>query len=149
MTMFRSVAAVFSALILAFLGVVLVELMSSVLHPFPPGFDQNSGEAMRDHVARYPNGVLFVCAIGWWLTVLVSCWLATRLGAYRHPAHGMVVGLILLGLAVLNMAMLPYPPWFWINMIAFPACIASGIWSARRPIQPEPPRGVSPQANLR
>jgi hypothetical protein len=134
---FRSVASVFSALILAFLGVILVELMSSILHPFPPGFDRTSVESITDYVAHYPDGVLFVCAIGWWLTVLVSCSLATRLGAYRHPAHGMAVGLILLGLVVLNMAMLPYPLWFWINVIAVPVCMASGIWLARRKIQPQ------------
>jgi hypothetical protein len=127
----RGAAAVVGALILAFIGVIGVELMSSMLHPVPPGFDPSDLEACKEHVSRYPAAVLFLCGVGWWLTVLASCWMATRLGANRHPAHGLVVGLILLGLAVFNIAMLPYPGWFWINAITFPACCMLGVWLAR------------------
>ena len=129
---FQSVAVVLGALILAFVGVVGVEFVSSILHPFPPGSDPTDMESCKAHVARYPTGVLLLCAVGWWLTVFASCWLATRLGANRHPGHSVVVGLILLAMAVLNMAMLPYPTWFWINVIAFPASGLFGIWVARR-----------------
>lgn len=132
MKIVRSVISVLAALVLAFAGMIGVELVSSRLHPLPPGFDINSFDAMCEHVARYPSGVLFLCAIGWWLTVLVSCWVATRLGTARHSAHGILVGLVLLGLAVMNMAMLPYPRWFWVNVIMFPASTLLGIWLARR-----------------
>ncbi len=136
----HSFVVVIGCLFLAFAGVVGVELMSSILHPFPPGIDPTDMETCKAHVARYPTGVLLLCAVGWWLTVLASCWLATRLGANRHPAHGIVVGSILLALTVCNMAMLPYPSWFWVNLLTFPACCLGGIWLARRgmkpPIQP-------------
>lgn len=136
MAIVRSIASVILALILAFLGVIGVEWMSSILHPFPPGFDQTSMEAMCEHVARYPPLVLLLCAVGWWLTVLASCWLATRIGARRHAAHGIVVGVILLGMAILNMSLLPYPLWFWMNVIIFPACCALGTWWAQKSIVP-------------
>ena len=135
MILIRGIAVVSGALILALAGVVGVELMSSILHPFPTGVDPTNMEACKAHVARYPTGVLLVCDTGWWLTVFASCWLATRLGANRHPAHGIVVGLILLALAVFNMAMLPYPSWFWINLITFPACCLGAIWLARRGVR--------------
>lgn len=135
MSLFRGIAAVIGALILAFAGVIGVELMSSILHPLPPGVDPTSMEACMAHVARYPTGVLLLCAVGWWLTVLASCWLATRCGVNRHPAHGIIVGFILTALAVFNMAMLPYPSWFWINLITFPACCLGGIWLARRGVR--------------
>ncbi len=132
MSLIRGFAVVIGALILAIAGFIAVELMSSVLHPFPPGVNPTDMEACRAHVARYPTGVLLLCGVGWWLTVLASSWLATRLGANRHPAHGIIVGLILLALAVCNMAMLPYPIWFWINVIMFPVCSAGGIWRGRQ-----------------
>lgn len=132
----RGVAAFIGALILAFAGIVGVELVSSILHPFPSGVDPINMEACREHVASYPTGVLLLCATGWWLTVFISCWLATRLGANRHPVHGVVVGLIFLAMAILNMSMLPYPSWFWINLIAFPASGLLGIWGARRGYNP-------------
>ena len=135
---FRSLGVVIGALLLAFVGFAGVEVISSILHPFPPGIDPTDMAACKAHVARYPTGVLLLCTVGWWLTVLASCWMATRLGANRHPAHGIVVGLILLALAIMNMAMLPYPTWFWINLIAFPACCLSGIRLARRGVKQGP-----------
>ncbi len=138
----RGAAAVIAALILAIIGVIGVEFISSILHPFPPSVDQSDIEACKEHVARYPTGVLLLCAIGWWLSVFASCWMATRMGFNRHPAHGIMVGLILLALAVLNMAMLPYPGWFWINLLTFPACSALGIWLGRDEL-PRKPRQAS------
>jgi uncharacterized protein YacL len=62
-----------------------------------------------------------VAVVAWGLTTFVSAWLATRLGSGRHRAHGIVVGLILLALVVMNMSMLPYPVWFWVaNLLVFP-----------------------------
>jgi hypothetical protein len=53
----------------------------------------------------------------WAVAPFAGAWLATRLGTNRHPAHGYVVGAILLALAGLNMAMLPYPVWFPIVIV--------------------------------
>ena len=128
----RGIAAVIAALLLSFVGFVGVEFVSSVLHPFPPGADPADMEVCRAHVARYPTGVLLLCAVGWWLSVFAGGWLATRLGTNRHVAHGIIVGMILLAMAVANMMMLPYPSWFWINLLTFPAFCAAGIWLARR-----------------
>ncbi len=125
----RSVGAVIAGLIIATVFVIGVEWMSSILHPFPPGADPTDIETCRAHVARYPTGVLLLCSLGWGLGTLASSWLAARLGPKRHAAHGIAVGLILLALAVANMAMLPYPAWFWIiNLIVFPA----GFWFGAR-----------------
>ena len=56
----------------------------------------------------------------------------TRLGTARHPAHGIVVGALLLSLAAFNMAMLPYPIWFPIvNVVTFPLGTILGVRLAR------------------
>lgn len=132
----RGLASIVAAMILSIVGVIGVELMSSILHPLPADADPHNMEVMCEHVARYPTGVLLLCAIGWWLTVLASCWLATRLGANRHPIHGAVVGLVLFSLAILNVSMLPYPTWFWINAIAIPASGLVGTWLGGRGYRP-------------
>ena len=110
----RSVGAAIAGLIAATVFVVGVEYMSSILHPFPPGANPTDLAACRAHVARYPAEVLLLASMGWGLCALASSWLAVRIGPKRHAAHGIVVGLILLALAITNMAMLPYPAWFWI-----------------------------------
>lgn len=128
----RSMIAIVLALVLALILVIGIEAVSSVLHPLPPGLDPADLEALKAHVARYPPAVLFLGGLGWGLTTLVSAWLATRLGAGRHPAHGILVGSLLLAAAVTNMLMLPYPIWFWIlNLVILPLSICLGTWLGR------------------
>lgn len=140
----RSVAAVVAGLVVAMILVVLVEFGSSIVHPFPPGFDPNDFEACKAHVARYPGWVLAVVVAAWGLTTFLGSWVAARLGTGRHRAHGIVVGLILLGLAIMNMSMLPYPIWFWVgNLVAFPL----GFYFGSRLGGPRPSTGGGPAAD--
>ncbi len=142
----RSVGSVIAGLSVAFFFVIGVEFMSSIVHPFPPGVDPTDPEACRAHVARYPASVLMLVVFLWGMAVFVSSWLATRLGTGRHPAHGFVVGAILFAAVVFNMAMLPYPNWFWLNLVVFPISFVGGATRAmKRPVQPLPFDG--PPAN--
>lgn len=128
----RSAASVIAGLIVALLFVIGVEGVSSILHPFPPGLDPTDFEACKAHVARYPADVLGFVVLAWGTAVFVSSWLSTRLGTGKHLAHGIVVGSILLAAVVFNMAMLPYPNWFWLNLIVFPISFIGGAKVAQR-----------------
>jgi hypothetical protein len=121
------VIAVVLALVLALALLSGVEVMSSILHPEPPGLKPDDLDAIKEHVARYPPAVLLLGGLAWGLATFLSAWLATRLGAGRHPAHGILVGSILLVAAIANMLMLPYPVWFWIlNLVLFPVGFCLG-----------------------
>ncbi len=123
----RSVASVILSLLVAMVLVIAVEGFSAVVHPFPPGFNGTPDE-MYEHVARYPDWVLAVGVVAWGATTFASTWLATRLGAARHPAHGIVVGVLLLLAVVFNMYLLPYPLWFEVlNLVVFPIGIYCGV----------------------
>lgn len=140
----RSMGAVGIGLMAAMILIVGVEGMSAILHPFPPGVDPTDFDACKSHVARYPAGVLVLVVLAWGLTTFVSSWLATRLGTGRHPAHGIVVGSLLLAAVIFNMAMLPYPMWFWVNGIVFPVCCLAGIQRAQRSYtEQRPSQGTS------
>jgi hypothetical protein len=117
LSILRSIGSVIAGLAAAFVLTVAAEAFSAIYHPFPPGIDSSDMEACRAHVACYPTWVLAVCAAIWAAAPFAGAWLATRLGAARHPAHGIVVGAILLALAGMNMAMLPYPLWFPIVIV--------------------------------
>jgi hypothetical protein len=134
--MTRSVGAVGAGLLAAMVLIVGIEGISSILHPFPPGVDPTDLEACKAHVARFPAWILLLAMAAWGTTTFVGSWLATRLGTRRHPAHGIVIGTILLAAVVFNMAMLPYPIWFWSNVVVFPVCCAWGIKLARAPTPP-------------
>jgi hypothetical protein len=119
--------AVLAGLVVAMLMIVVVEIPGSIVHPFPPGVDPTDIEVCRAHVANYPAWILMAVVAVWGLIAFAGAWVATRLGTGRHPAHGIMVGLILLALAVMNMSMLPYPVWFWAgNVIGLPVGFTCG-----------------------
>ncbi len=126
--------AVAVSLTAAFALIIAIELVSAVIHPVPPGMDFNDKEACTAFFANYPQWLFGVAAVAWGLTAFTSSWLATRLGAYRHLAHGVAIGFLLLLGAIANMLMLPYPLWFELaNMVLIPLGIFFGIRLATPP----------------
>ena len=130
----RSVLGVIAGLVAAMVLIVGTEAVWAVVYPPVPGVDLHDMEACKAHIAQLPADAFVIAAVGWGLAVLAGSWVATRLGAGRHPAHGYVVGLILSAAAVANMLMLPYPALFWVlNVVSFPACTYLGIpWGRGR-----------------
>ncbi len=126
----RSVGAVIAGLAVAMALVVAVEVVTTMLHPFPPGMDMTDHEVLKAHVARFPAGVLALAVAGWGLTVFAGAWVATRLGTNRHAAHGIVIGALLFLAAAFNMYMLPYAVWFKVaNLVVLPL---AAFWGVRR-----------------
>ncbi|MFN0021875.1 MAG: hypothetical protein ACKVP0_26815 [Pirellulaceae bacterium] len=133
-SIFWSVLAVAVSMAAAFVFVVAIEVVSAVIHPMPPGMDLHDKEACTDFFASYPQWLLAIAAVSWGLTAFISTWLATRLGAYRHYAHGAAIGLLLLLAVIANLLMLPYPLWFELaNLVLMPLGIFLGTWLAMAP----------------
>lgn len=128
MLILRSAGAIILSLAVAFAMFMGVEALSSVLHPWPEDFAGTLEEVARQ-VETYPAWVLaFLGGVGWGATMLVSTYLATRLGTHRHPAHGYGVATITIALVIFNLSMLPYPAWYWIFMlVVMPAAAFFGI----------------------
>lgn len=130
----RSVLAVIAGLAAAMFFIVGTEAVGAVVYPPPPGVDLHDMETCKAHVAKHPAYALVIGAAGWGLTMLAGTSVATRLGAGRHPAHGILVGSILLTAAVFNMLMLPYPILFPVlNLVVLPATAYLGTkWGRAR-----------------
>src|SRR5262245_55327413 len=138
LSLLRSVGSVVAGLVVAFIPIIAAEIFGAIYHPFPPGIDPSDMEACKAHVARMPTWILAVGAAFWAAAPLAGAWVATRLAAARHPAHGFIVGAILLALACVNMAMLPYPIWFPIaNFVTFPVGTMLGVRLAKSPRIPQ------------
>ena len=117
----RSVLGVIAGLVAAMFLIVGTEAVWAVVYPPAPGVDLHDREACKAHVASLPADAYVIAAAGWGLAVLAGTWVATRVGAGKHPAHGIVVSLILSAAALMNMLMLPYPALFWgLNLVLFP-----------------------------
>lgn len=108
----RSLLAIVLALFVAMVWISLVEVVTLSLHPFPEGADLSDHKVVEDHVANFPAWGLAIALVGWSAAAFCGAWVATRLGAGRHRAHGIAVGALLLAAAGYNMYLLPYPMWF-------------------------------------
>lgn len=109
----RTLLAVVAGMALAFALVVAVEWFSSVVHPFPAGFNGNMGE----HVRRYPHWVLGVVVLAWGATAAAATWVAPRVGG---RLAGIVVALLLAWALIFNLTMLPYVTWFKATLASLP-----------------------------
>lgn len=131
----RSIGAIIASLVAAMVIVVITEILTLNLHPFPEGADTSDPAVMNNHVANFPHWVLAIATIGWLLTAFVGAWIATRLGPNRHPAHGYIVGILLFLTAALNMFLLPYQLWFEIIIfLGIPLVTYLGVMFAKRPV---------------
>lgn len=114
----RSVLAVIFSVAVALGLFMVVEGVSANLHPWPADFGGTFEEVARQ-VESYPAWVLALLGgVGYGAIMLICTFIATRLGHNRNPWHGYGVGAFLFAVVVANMAMLPYPIWFWVLMFA-------------------------------
>ena len=128
----RSVGAVILALVVAMIFATVVEVVSAIIYPFPPGADTSNCEVIIAYQKELPAGGFLIAIVGWSLAAFASSWVATRLGASRHPAHGIGIGAILIGLAVVNMSVLAYPIYFWVSiLLLLPAGSVFGMMLVR------------------
>ena len=127
----RSMGAVVAGLAVVLVGLLAVEGFSAQVHPFPAGVDPRDLAVCKAHVARYPAWVLAVVIGAWGLTGAAGAWVATRLGSGRNMSHGLVVGAALTVAVVFNMVLLPYPRWFWLNLLVLPVATLLGTRRAQ------------------
>ena len=118
MRVVKSIVAVTLSIAAAILLFMVIEGISSVLHPWPEDF-AGTFEEISHQVETYPAWVLALLGgIGYGVTMLTCSFIATRLGYNRSPWHGYGVSLVLCSGIVFNMTQLPYPSWFWVLMFA-------------------------------
>ncbi len=139
----RIVLAILAALTLAGGLFVVVEVLSAIVYPTPPGFT-NTKEEMCAHVAAYPDWILAVVVPLWSGIALASTWVATRLAG---RGAGLAVAVLVLAAIVGNLAMLPYTLWFKVAMvICAPLGCLLGLYLRRRPpVSMTPGQGLSPE----
>ncbi len=134
MKVLRSIGAIIASLVTAVALIVVIEIVSIYFYPFPVGADTTDSAVVEAQVATSPHWVLAIGAVGWSVTTFLSAWVATRLGTARHPAHGILIGAILLLAALFNMYLLPYPVWFVVvNVLGIPLSIYLGVKLGRWP----------------
>lgn len=125
----RTFAGVLAGVIGSYILIVMVELFSGVVHPFPDGFEGTKEEICR-HVERYPAWVLALVVLMWGVATFVGAWIAGRVGGILASA---IVGILVLAALIFNLSMLHYSMWFEVAcLVAIPASLVGGVVRARR-----------------
>lgn len=110
----RSIVAILSGIIVAFLIVMGAEGVNSQLYPMPAGVDMADATAMKHYVSSLPVSGFLLVLVGWGLGALLGAWVAARVVRRSPMAHAMIVAGLLLCGGVANMLTLPHPAWVWV-----------------------------------
>jgi hypothetical protein len=125
----RSILAVVVGVLVAFVLIWVVQLIGIKVYPPPPGLDPADRESLKAMVAQMPLGALLFVLLAYAAGSVAGGWAAARLAPRAGLLHAMLVGVLLLGVGIMNLLTIPHPGWFW---VASCAIYPIGAWSGAR-----------------
>jgi putative membrane protein (TIGR04086 family) len=128
----RSIGAIVFGLAVAVLWVAALEWINSRCFPQLAGVDLDDRETVARILAENPR-MLMGLALAYFVSTFIGAWIAGRTAKRKHVVHGLIVGLILFGVGIMNMTTLPHPVWFWfVGLATFPIAGLLGGWVASK-----------------
>ena len=107
----RRLSGIAAGMVVAFLVVIVVELLGLQIFPQPEGMDPINPESVRQHMAEIPTGSFVTVLVAWALGAFAGPWVTRRIAGStpRWPAW-IVVGLFA-GMCAYNLMVVPGPAW--------------------------------------
>jgi hypothetical protein len=130
----RKIVAVIAGLAVAFLVIVVVEMICHAIYPLPQDVNPLDPQSLKSAMAGMPVGALVGVVLAWILGALAGSFTAAKIAGSGGLLPGLGVGIFLLLASVLNMAVLPHPVWVWAAaLILIPTASVLGTRLAGRP----------------
>ena len=136
----RTAVGVVAGIVVAWLVIVLSQLLSAALYPPPPGTDLTDPAVLADFINAAPVTAMACVIAGYALAALLGGWVAARISRAHPRIAAMIVGaLVLLGV-VLNYTMIPHPTWMLVSGVLLPLPMAwlGARLAGRRAHSPNP-----------
>jgi putative membrane protein (TIGR04086 family) len=135
----RSIWAVVFGVIVASLWIMALEWANGLIFPLLGTLNRDDPDGAARVLAENPLmlvGVVFTHFIG----TFVGGWIGGGTARRKPIVHGLLVGLVMLGIGIVNLLALPHPVWFWIvGLTTFPiAGSLGGLLASRKPETPIP-----------
>ena len=128
--MLRSILAVLSGLVVAWITVSLFEFASMHAFPPPPGVDVRDPAQLAQLIAQMPVGALWLVLAGWVVGALDGGLVARLIARSTMPAA--IVGTFVALGALLMVTMVPHPMWMSLAGVLLPLPAALfGAWLVR------------------
>jgi hypothetical protein len=136
--MLRSLMAIVGGTIVAFIVVMVLEMVEMKIYPPPPGLDMSDPAAVRAVMATIPLGALVLVLVAEVTGAFAGGYLAAFIARRTPAVHALIVGGLVMLAAVGNMLSIPHPVWFWvIALILFlPASYVGGLLGRHRDVKP-------------
>ncbi|MGH8015959.1 MAG: hypothetical protein ACREBV_07200 [Candidatus Zixiibacteriota bacterium] len=115
--MIRKILAVLAGVITAFVVVILVEAISALVYPPPPGLDMTDTEAMKEYVKTLPTGAFLFVLAGWTIAAFVGGLVAGFIAKTKPMLFAWIVGGVILLAGIYNLVVIPHPTWFSISAV--------------------------------
>ena len=114
MRVVRSILALLAGCLAAGVLTAVCESLGHLAFPPPPGTDMSSHEAIARNMDKIPRAAMAAVVLGWAIGTCAGAAVAAWLAPRAPRAHGLVVGLVMLGLGLFTMIVIPHPLWFWV-----------------------------------
>lgn len=136
--MLRSILAGVAGMLVSVVLVTAVELVNSVLLPFPPGLDVYDRAAVATFIQTMPAGAFVAVWLGWALGAFAGTWVTKKLTPSGSNRPAITVAVIFTLFCIANMAMIPHPIAFIVaSVVTTPlASLAALKLSGRPPALP-------------
>ena len=116
--MFRSASAIIVGIVVAFVTVVLIDMLNHALFPPPEGLDFSDPDAIRPYLATLPVGAFLLILASSVVAAFVGTLLACHIGGGNPLVYGGVVGGFILAATIANFIAIPHPLWLVIATLA-------------------------------
>jgi hypothetical protein len=128
----RPILAVVAGVVTAFIVISLVEAAAHAV--FAPAHipDLSTPEAMAAYVASMPIGAFLSVFAGWALGAFAGGVVAALVARTKPFLFAGIIGAVVLAGAVVNMVMIPHPPWFVAGSLV---ALAAVTWLAGQVVQ--------------
>ncbi len=127
--MIRNVAAIIGGIVIAFLTVMLVDMLNHTIYPPPPGLDFSNPEATRPYLDTLPIGAFLLIMASSVVAAFVGTLVASFASTVRSQNCAIIVGGMVFAATVANFIAIPHPMWL---AIATLLGVVVSAWAAMR-----------------
>jgi len=107
----RNAAAIIGGIVIAFLTVMLVDMLNHTIYPPPPGLDFSDPDAIRPYLDTLPIGAFLLIMASSVVAAFVGTLVASYAGTIRPRNCAIIVGGMVFAATVANFILIQHPTW--------------------------------------
>ena len=130
--MVRSTGAVIAGLLVMLLGVAALQWLGHSGYPPPEGLDFRDKDAVAAAMANAPAGAFAFVLASYAIGTFLAAGTATTISLRHKRGVAIVIGVVMLGLAAINLFALPHPTWMVVAALLVPVPAALLGWRVFR-----------------